>query len=67
MIKLVGITQPLEGETVIIAGIHGTRKARYDNPVEIGLAVVEVVLGQPVNPIPAHCAVHEWRKNNGTD
>lgn len=49
---------------IIITGIHGSRRARYDNPVEVGMAVLEVVLGQPVNPVPTSCALHEWEKNN---
>jgi hypothetical protein len=37
-------------QTVTIVGLFGTKVVKEDNPVEIGLAVVEVMTGEPLAP-----------------
>lgn len=41
-------------KTVTIVGLFGTKVVREDNPVEIGLAVVEVMTGEELAPPAAY-------------
>ncbi len=41
-------------KTVTIVGLFGTKVVREDNPVEIGLAVVEVMTGEELAPPNAY-------------
>jgi hypothetical protein len=41
-------------QTVTIVGLFGTKVVKEDNPVEIGLAVVEVMTGEELAPPTAY-------------
>ena len=41
-------------QTVTIVGLFGTKVVKEDNPVEIGLAVVEVMTGEELAPPGAY-------------
>ena len=48
------ITWNRRAKTVTVVGLYGTRVVREDNPVEIGLAMLEVMTGEKLAPPNAY-------------
>lgn len=54
--QIVTVEHNLRDRTVTIAGLYGTQVVPDDNPVEIGLIVMEVMTGEKICPPVAYRA-----------
>ena len=48
------VTWNRHAKTVTVVGLYGTRVVREDNPVEIGLVVLEMMTGEKLAPPDAY-------------
>lgn len=57
--QVVTVTWNRREKTVTITGLYGTRVVREDNPVEIGMVVLELMTGEFICPPEAYRTCEE--------